>query len=145
MVFVPGMWSASFYIGNFIGPTVAGFLVDAYGFQWTTIVFFGLYGFILIVDICELSYNIIKSRTHVQYENIEGVTQSNEKLPLLDSNKFTWKSKTVILNPSLNYCKFVRYEALKYNHCVKDNLKKFFIYPSIFPVSYSATHSKTSF
>ena len=77
------MWSASFYIGNFIGPTVSGFLVDAYGFEWTTIVFFGLYLFILVVDICELSYNIRKSRTHVQYENIEGITQSTEKIPLL--------------------------------------------------------------
>ena len=80
------MWSASFYIGNFIGPTVSGFLVDAYGFEWTTIVFFGLYGFILVVDICELSYNIRKSRTHVQYENIEGRTHSTETLPLLKNN-----------------------------------------------------------
>ena len=83
------MWSASFYIGNFIGPTVSGFLVDAYGFEWTTIVFFGLYAFILVVDICELSYNISKSRKHVQYENIEGITQSTEKLPLLESDKLT--------------------------------------------------------
>ncbi len=56
------MWSASFYIGNFIGPTVSGFLVDAYGFEWTTIVFVGLYAFILIIDISELTFNVCRSK-----------------------------------------------------------------------------------
>ena len=64
------MWSASFYIGNFIGPTVSGFLVDAYGFEWTTIVFVGLYAFILIVDISELTFNVCRSKRnlHKGYE-----------------------------------------------------------------------------
>ena len=59
------MWSASFYIGNFIGPTVSGFLVDAYGFEWTTIVFVGLYAFILIVDISELTFNVCRSKRNM--------------------------------------------------------------------------------
>ena len=80
------MWSASFYIGNFIGPTAAGFLVDAYGFEWTTVVFLGLYAFILLVDICELIYNVHKSKSPAQYESIEGRTHSTETLPLLKNN-----------------------------------------------------------
>jgi hypothetical protein len=36
------MWSASFYLGNFLGPTVAGFLVEAYGFRQSTVVFFSI-------------------------------------------------------------------------------------------------------
>ena len=83
-----GMWSASFYIGNFIGPTVAGFLVDAYGFKWTTMVFFGLYGFILLVDIFELTYNVKKSKDTVSYEKMhQEDKRGDEKLPLLESNR----------------------------------------------------------
>ena len=88
------MWSASFYIGNFIGPTAAGFLVDAYGFEWTTVVFFSLYGFILLVDIFELSFNVKKSKEELSYDNMgkaEKHTKSqktnDERLPLLESNK----------------------------------------------------------
>ena len=81
------MWSASFYIGNFIGPTVAGFLVDAYGFEWTTIVFFGLYCFILIVDVCELTFNVRQSKIHSIYEKMTNVTEKTESLPLLESNR----------------------------------------------------------
>ena len=89
-----GMWSASFYIGNFIGPTAAGFLVDAYGFEWTTVVFFSLYGFILLVDIFELSFNVKKTKEALSYDKMEKrETQNNnnetndEKLPLLESNR----------------------------------------------------------
>ena len=88
-----GMWSASFYIGNFIGPTAAGFLVDAYGFEWTTVVFFSLYGFILLVDIFELSFNVKKTKEALSYDKMEkrGTKNNNEtndeKLPLLESNR----------------------------------------------------------
>ena len=60
-----GMWSASFYIGNFIGPTASGFLVDAYGFQWTTTVFCSIYALTLITNIIELTFNMSKSRRNV--------------------------------------------------------------------------------
>ena len=88
------MWSASFYIGNFIGPTAAGFLVDAYGFEWTTVVFFSLYGFILLVDIFELSFNIKKTKEALSYDNMgkpekhsNSHKTNDERLPLLESNK----------------------------------------------------------
>ena len=68
------MWSASFYIGNFIGPTVSGFLVDAYGFEWTTIVFFSLYAFILVTDIFELTFNLWKSKGNI-YKGYEILTE----------------------------------------------------------------------
>jgi len=93
-IMISGMWSASFYIGNFIGPTAAGFLVDAYGFEWTTVVFFSLYGFILLVDIFELSFNVKKTKEALSYDKMEKrETQNNnneindEKLPLLESNR----------------------------------------------------------
>ena len=66
------MWSASFYIGNFIGPTASGFLVDAYGFEWTTTVFFSIYALILITNLIELTFNIWKSKRNVHrgYETL---------------------------------------------------------------------------
>ena len=33
------MWSCSFYFGNFLGPTIGGFLVESFGFRDTSLVF----------------------------------------------------------------------------------------------------------
>ena len=66
------MWSTSFYLGNFLGPTIAGFLVDAYGFRSSSIVFFSAFIVILIVDFCELAYNVKLTRTQksAEYEDL---------------------------------------------------------------------------
>jgi len=50
------MWSSSFYLGNFLGPTVAGILVESFGFRLTTLIVFSLFIFMFIVDSLELSY-----------------------------------------------------------------------------------------
>ena len=34
--FLVGIWTASFYLGNFLGSTVSGALVDIYGFPLTS-------------------------------------------------------------------------------------------------------------
>ena len=59
---ISGMWSTSFYLGNFLGPTIAGFLVDAYGFRSASVVFFSLFVIITFVDLSELFYNIKMKR-----------------------------------------------------------------------------------
>ena len=81
------MWSASFEVGSFIGPTVSGFLVDAYGFESTTTVFCGLYGFILMVNTCDLTCSIGKSQTTHGYERIND--KCPENVPLVQKNKET--------------------------------------------------------
>jgi MFS family permease len=50
------MWSSSFYLGLFLGPTVSGFLVDAYGFEWTAVIFSALYCIAIVINTCELAY-----------------------------------------------------------------------------------------
>ena len=70
---IPGMWSTSFYLGNFVGPTGAGVLVDNFGFRSTTIVFFGIYTFILLVDFIELGFSIRINRK-VSKEGYEELT-----------------------------------------------------------------------
>ena len=56
LVTLKGMWSSTFYFGNFVGPTVAGFIVENFGFRTTTLVFFCLYAFIIVLDSCQLAY-----------------------------------------------------------------------------------------
>jgi len=66
------LWTSSFYFGSFFGPTVAGVLVDSYGFRTATVLFFGLQIAVLIIDIAELIFSIknkvAKKRT--DYEEI---------------------------------------------------------------------------
>ena len=50
-LFISGLWSACYYFGNFIGPTIAGFIVTSYGYRIMTI-FYGItYIIALISDI----------------------------------------------------------------------------------------------
>ena len=81
-IVLSGMWIASMYVGSLIGPSVAGLLVDAYGFAWTTIVFFGLYSFITIVDICILTFSVWKSMIYGRLS--KAVCKDTESLPLLE-------------------------------------------------------------
>ena len=56
------MWSTAFYFGNFLGPTLAGISVEAYGFRTTTVAFFVLLCGILIVDFIELAYTVTSNK-----------------------------------------------------------------------------------
>ena len=83
-----GMWSASFYFGNFVGPTTSGILVDAWGFKFTTVVLFGVYLFSVIVDCLELLYqtrNSFKDSQH-KYLDVERDHQNEETNSLLINN-----------------------------------------------------------
>ena len=70
---ISGMWQTSFYLGNFLGPTIAGVLVDAYGFRSATIVFFSFFVLIIAVDLAELVFNVKVGRHKgsAAYEQIE--------------------------------------------------------------------------
>ena len=67
------MWASSFYFGNFLGPTVAGILVDSIGFRRTSMVFFSLYLLMAAVDAAELAYRVAGQRKErrKQYEQLE--------------------------------------------------------------------------
>ena len=49
-----GMWSGTFYLGTFLGPTVAGVLVDSYGFKFTSMVYCFFFVGSLILNIVEI-------------------------------------------------------------------------------------------
>ena len=82
------MWTSSFYLGQFIGPTVSGFLVEAYGFEWATVFFFGTYVFISIVDICELAYKVKMGMDSLSYKNApKNDNHSGEELHIMESDR----------------------------------------------------------
>ena len=58
-LFYPGMWSATFYLGTFIGPTLAGVLVDWYGFKFTSILYSALFVLAIALNIVEIIYKSI--------------------------------------------------------------------------------------
>ena len=66
-------------MGNFVGPTIAGFLVDYLstdedpdlGFRETTLVFFVLYSVMILVDIFEAMHTCRRDRRREQYENLD--------------------------------------------------------------------------
>ena len=69
---ISGLWIASDLMGNFLGPSIGGIVVEMLGFRTTTLIFWIPYLFMLGADIAEL-YNF-KTRkpsyTHVQYTKI---------------------------------------------------------------------------
>ena len=52
-------WLSAFSLGNFVGPTLAGCLVQTEGFRRTTMIFFGLYAVMIIIDLIEAFHAII--------------------------------------------------------------------------------------
>ena len=50
------MWTTSFYLGNFIGPTVGGVLVQELGFRTTTTVFCCVYVIMAMGACCDFFY-----------------------------------------------------------------------------------------
>jgi len=78
-VMISGVWLSAFSLGNFVGPTIAGCLVDSLstdedpdlGFRETTLVFFVLYAVMILVDIFEAMHTARRDRIRDQYENLD--------------------------------------------------------------------------
>ena len=74
-----GVWTLSFFLGNSVGSTLSGFLVDAYGFEWTTVVFFAFYCIMLVVDVFELLFNVNQSMYQPSYKRVDAEGSMSEK------------------------------------------------------------------
>ena len=69
-----GVWLSAFSLGNFVGPTIAGILVQTESFRTTTLIFFCLYIVMVIVDSIEAILNCRRSPMfdrRSQYESLE--------------------------------------------------------------------------
>ena len=76
------MWTASFFLGNFAGPTVAGFLTEHFGFRWASFLFFLINCFVLAIDLIELALNIMSNNSKnfdkkIQYSKLEQNNMEN--------------------------------------------------------------------
>ena len=60
-------------MGNFLGPTLGGFLVQAWGFRWATLLYWCCYLLAIIIDCFELIYNVRNQFTtkNLAYERLE--------------------------------------------------------------------------
>eukprot|EP00095_Tigriopus_kingsejongensis_P010457 snap_masked-scaffold1863_size26100-processed-gene-0.1 protein:Tk10457 transcript:snap_masked-scaffold1863_size26100-processed-gene-0.1-mRNA-1 annotation:"chromaffin granule amine" len=68
-IILSGLWSTSFYFGNFIGPTLGGFLVEYFSFAGATYIYLGLYIFMFFVDGIEFlstQRRVRKSKAYVE-------------------------------------------------------------------------------
>ena len=71
MFSIAGIWLSAFSLGNFVGPTIAGALVQTEGFRNTTLIFFFLYLVMLVLDIFEAIHRKIQESRQAVYEQIE--------------------------------------------------------------------------
>ena len=55
------MWTSSFFLGNFVGPTLSGIFVENFGFRSTTLGFFVMFALNIMVDTMELFNKIYNS------------------------------------------------------------------------------------
>ena len=55
------MWLSAFSLGNFVGPTIAGAIVQAKGYRFTTLVFFILFLLMFVIDVMEAIFREIKN------------------------------------------------------------------------------------
>ena len=68
-----GLWSSSFYLGAFLGPSIAGFLVDAYGFEWTGVIFAILYCIGIVFNSTELAYTLFIEKEKILIPSTEEI------------------------------------------------------------------------
>ena len=78
LTLLTGMWSSTFYFGNFLGPTSSGFMVENFGFTSTTFIFFCIYTFIVFLDSCQLAY-ILKYNWAPQREGYSSLDGRNDQ------------------------------------------------------------------
>lgn len=53
---VSGLWSTAYYLGDFLGPTLTGILIEYVGFGWSSTVIFSLHFLCLLIIICYIYY-----------------------------------------------------------------------------------------
>ena len=53
-----------------MGPTLTGFLVEAYGFSYASVTYWALYVAVLIVDCVAVGYNCTQRKEREEYESL---------------------------------------------------------------------------
>ncbi|XP_059097397.1 MFS-type transporter SLC18B1-like [Tigriopus californicus] len=64
------LWTASFHLGNFLGPTIAGIIVNAIGFPYTSQISMFMFLLMTILDCILYFFDKRGSKTQNKYENL---------------------------------------------------------------------------
>ena len=77
------MWTSMYFLGNFVGPTFGGILVDYYGFRATTVLVFCSYCLSVTVDLIDLFFKITSElKVQPQLLKYQPLKQDEETHPL---------------------------------------------------------------
>ena len=91
-----GMWSASFYLAYFIGPTFGGILVEYYGFRYTTNICSALLIVMILIDFFDLKMSIRKSNVKDSgYKKLDN--NCDESKELLKDNANVWSYQCICM------------------------------------------------
>ena len=67
-ILIAALWNASFNLGSFLGPTISGFAVQAFGFRLTTVTFLPVFSVALLGNFIELGNNLRHTRANKRQE-----------------------------------------------------------------------------
>ena len=81
---VSSIWTSTFALGAFIGPTIGGVLMDIIGFSWGSMFVVALH---ITVAIIVLTYILIKGKKKKENERSRPNIDVNETTPLIKNNK----------------------------------------------------------
>ena len=68
---VSGLWTATFALGAFVGPTVAGLLVDYFQFRNSTLFVVGTQTSVLVLTLAFIFKMYRKSKLEKEYANLD--------------------------------------------------------------------------
>ena len=80
---VSGLWTATFALGAFIGPSVAGLIVDFYGFRPSTLLVIVSQLTVLLFCVAFILHNKRRERRQVHKEDEE---EDNQTVPLISAS-----------------------------------------------------------
>jgi len=76
---ISSLWTSSFALGAFVGPTASGALYDTVGFPWSTLFTVGWNAAVCAATICVwLNVRLCKRNTGYQYDKLEGGNYDHE-------------------------------------------------------------------
>jgi len=94
---ISGLWSSSFALGAFIGPSISGFLYDHVGFRYGTLFVIVIHTLLFIGSSCFIAFEkrnfISPKRVRLLSEVTDPSTSEEELLTQKKTNNLNWESR----------------------------------------------------
>jgi MFS family permease len=66
-----GLWTSSYFLGSFVGPTLSGILVDQVGFRATSLILFSICCGSIIMDSVQLFFIFKTDTSSSKYQELK--------------------------------------------------------------------------